>query len=149
MFPLLIPMAIGAIGGAMANRKDPMKGALLGAGIGATGGLLAPAGAAAAGAASAGAAGAGTAAAGGAGLLGTMSQYGKPAMQAFSMAQQSGLLNGGQEQPMQPQPIQQTGGGAQTLMSVAQQGEQQQQYLQQADAERRKRRMGLLGMEVQ
>src|SRR5512139_2977928 len=52
-FPF-IPMLIGAAGGALMNRKDPLKGALLGAGMGAAGGLLAPA------AFGAGAAGAGT-----------------------------------------------------------------------------------------
>ena len=40
MFHLLIPMAIGAVGGALANKKDPLTGALMGGGIGAaTGGL--------------------------------------------------------------------------------------------------------------
>ena len=46
----LLPLA-GAIGGALLNKDDPLKGALMGAGIGATGG-------AAAGALGAGAAGA-------------------------------------------------------------------------------------------
>lgn len=60
--------AIGAVAGAATNKKDPIKGALLGAGLGFGGGTIAPAllgtGAAAGGAAGAGAAGAaGTAAA--------------------------------------------------------------------------------------
>lgn len=69
MFPLLIPMAIGAVGGALIDKKKPLRGALLGGGLGAGAGALAPAGllggAAAAGtgtAAGAGAATAGTAA---------------------------------------------------------------------------------------
>jgi len=53
-------MAMGAMAGAATNRKNPMKGALMGAGLGATGGLLAPAALGAAGAAGA----AGTAATG-------------------------------------------------------------------------------------
>lgn len=43
MFPLLMPLLLGAGIGAIANKKDPLKGAVLGAGIGAAGGLLAPA----------------------------------------------------------------------------------------------------------
>lgn len=53
----LLPLAGAAIG-AMANKKNPMKGALMGGALGATGGLLAPAAAG------------GAAAAGGSGLLG-------------------------------------------------------------------------------
>lgn len=76
MFPLLIPMAIGAFGGAALNKKNPLKGALLGAGLGAGGGLLAApaAGAAAAGAAGgAGVAGAVSGTAGTAGAAGGLS----------------------------------------------------------------------------
>jgi hypothetical protein len=181
-----LPLAGAAIG-AMANKKNPMKGALMGAGIGATGGLLAPAalgagaaaGAGAAGAAGAGAAtGAATGAAGltgasagnaglmyagenalaagsigsapmtlggsvgsGTGLLG-MSQYAKPAM---DIAQKSGLLGGGEQQPIQPAQMQQVGGGSQTLAALAQQGNGFQEQLAQAEQERRKRRQGLLG----
>lgn len=40
MFPLAIPMALGAVGGALTNKNDPLKGVLMGAGLGAaTGGL--------------------------------------------------------------------------------------------------------------
>lgn len=42
MFPLMIPMLIGAAGGSLMNRKNPLKGALLGAGMGAAGGAFAP-----------------------------------------------------------------------------------------------------------
>lgn len=42
MFPLLMPMLIGAGIGAFASKKDPLKGALLGAGAGALGGQFAP-----------------------------------------------------------------------------------------------------------
>lgn len=41
MFPLLMPMLIGGGLGALTN-KDPLKGAALGAGLGAAGGALAP-----------------------------------------------------------------------------------------------------------
>jgi hypothetical protein len=93
MFPLMIPILIGAAGGALANKKNPLQGAMLGAGIGATGGLLAPAaGAAAAGAGAAGAGAAGGAAgglggvAGGAGLLsGAGSAAGTAAADAAAM----------------------------------------------------------------
>lgn len=43
MFPLLIPMAIGAGAGALMNKDKPLKGALMGAGLGAAGGAAAPA----------------------------------------------------------------------------------------------------------
>lgn len=52
--PLLALMAAGAVAGGVANRKDPLKGALMGAGLGATGGLLAPAAMGAVGGAGAG-----------------------------------------------------------------------------------------------
>jgi hypothetical protein len=42
MFPLFMPMLIGAGLGAFANKKNPLKGALLGAGAGAVGGQFAP-----------------------------------------------------------------------------------------------------------
>ena len=32
MLPILAPMAIGAVGGALMNKKKPLNGALLGAG---------------------------------------------------------------------------------------------------------------------
>lgn len=57
----MLPLA-GAALGALASKDDPLKGAMMGAALGATGGALAPAGLLGAGAASAGAAG--TAAAG-------------------------------------------------------------------------------------
>jgi hypothetical protein len=42
MYPFIIPMLIGAAGGLLTNRKDPLKAALMGAGLGAAGGALAP-----------------------------------------------------------------------------------------------------------
>lgn len=62
MLPLLIPIAIGAIAGAMSNKDKPLKGAMIGGAMGAGGGLLG--GAALAGGAGAGGAGAGAGAAG-------------------------------------------------------------------------------------
>lgn len=65
MFPLIIPMLIGGGVGLLTNKKNPLEGALMGAGMGAAGGLLSPAAAAGAAApAAAGTAAAGTAAAG-------------------------------------------------------------------------------------
>lgn len=147
--PLLALMAAGAIAGGAMNKKNRLKGALMGAGLGATGGLLAPAAMGAAGAAGAGAASAvpagvatsvGTSAATTAspGLLGMMSQYG-PVLQ-----QGMGLLGGGEQQPIEaPGLIPQQGGGAQTLTSLAQQGGAQ--GLEAEAQRRRQRRMGLLG----
>lgn len=42
MFPLAMPMLIGGGLGLLANRKDPLKGAMMGAGLGAAGGAIAP-----------------------------------------------------------------------------------------------------------
>ena len=123
----MIPLA-GAAAGALLNKKDPLKGALIGGALGAGGMAAAPmlglgaAGAAgASGAASAagaagasgaagaagasGAAGAAQAAAAPAaeaGLFSQLAQYTKPAaegLQAVGMAQQ--MMGGGQEQPVQ------------------------------------------------
>lgn len=55
-----LPLLIGAAGGALADKEDPMRGALIGAGLGATGGAAAGALGAGAGAGAAGATGAGT-----------------------------------------------------------------------------------------
>ena len=67
MFPLMIPMLIGGGVGLLTNKKNPLEGALMGAGMGAAGGLLSPAAApAAAGAAAPAAAGAAAPAAAGA-----------------------------------------------------------------------------------
>lgn len=88
MFPMLMPLLIGAGLGAVANKKDPLKGAMLGAGIGAAGGLLAPAaagggllgaapaaGAAGASGAAGAAAGATSAAAGGASMASSLPAF--------------------------------------------------------------------------
>lgn len=71
MFPLLIPMMIGAAAGALTNKDNPLKGAAMGAGMGALGGVAAPAmgGLLGGGAASAAGTGAAGGAAGGTGLL--------------------------------------------------------------------------------
>ena len=151
MFPLLIPMGIGAVGGALLKKKDPLKGALLGAGLGAGAAAAAPAiggllggGAAATGTAAGTAAGGagfglgaplvaggeiGTATIAGAapstGLLSqatsALSQY-KPAFDAAATGiQMSGALD---EQPQEaPAPVpEQMQGGSQTLATIAAQG---------------------------
>lgn len=58
MFPLMIPMLIGGGVGLLTNKKNPLEGALMGAALGAGGGLLSPS------AAGTAAAGTGTAVAG-------------------------------------------------------------------------------------
>ena len=138
MFPLLIPMGIGALGGALLKKKDPLKGALLGAGLGAgaaaaapaIGGLLGGSGAASGAAAAApwaDAAGAivAPAAAPSTGLLASansaLTQY-KPMIDAASTGiQMSGALDPQPEQAA-PAPAPMTQGGAETLAAIAGQG---------------------------
>ena len=108
-----IPILAGAAIGAMSNKDDPLKGALLGAGIGATGG--AAAGAAGIGAAgAAGTTAAGTAAGAGAsgGLLaGGATEAGLLAAAPSSTASTAGLLG---------VPGASTGAGSQAAMLAAQ-----------------------------
>lgn len=40
MFPLMMPMLIGGGLGLLTNKKNPLQGALLGAGLGAAGGVF-------------------------------------------------------------------------------------------------------------
>lgn len=165
MFPLLIPAAIGAVGGALMNKKKPLKGALLGGALGAAGGAAAPAiggllggGSAAAGVSGAAAApgfaigqplvsgslgnavmAGGSAAAPATGLLGTVNSY-IPAFNAAATGlQMSGALD---EQPLPeaPPPIQ-AQGGAETLAGIASQGPAAQM---QADQSERARRRAML-----
>lgn len=163
----LLPLAGAAVGAAM-NKKNPMQGALLGAGIGATGGLLGGAGLAGA-AAAEGAGGAAmangaflgegvasgvgawdasaaaSAAGQGGGLLGGMKtalEYAKPVGQAASAAQQ---VSGGQRAPMPAAPpMMQNPVGVQSLTQLAQQQSPNLNQMQQA-YEARMRRRGLLG----
>ena len=138
MLPLLIPMGIGALGGALLKKKDPLKGALLGAGLGAgaaaaapaIGGLMGGPGVASGAAAAApwaDAAGAvvAPAAAPSTGLLASanaaLTQY-KPMIDAASTGiQMSGALD---QQPEQaaPAPAPMTQGGPETLAAIAGQG---------------------------
>ena len=138
MFPLLIPMGVGALGGALMKKKDPLKGALLGAGLGAgaaaaapaIGGLLGGSGAASGAAAAApwaDAAGAivAPAAAPSTGLLASansaLTQY-KPMIDAASTGlQMSGALDPQQQEAPAPVP-EQMQGGSQTLATIAAQG---------------------------
>lgn len=146
MFPLLIPMAIGAVGGSVVNRKNPLKGAAIGAGLGAGAGALAPGLLGAAGASGSAASAAAPAAAwadgagaivapaaqsaapsGISGLLSSANaaatKY-KPLMDAAQIGlSSSGLLNPQPQQEMAaPPPPQMATGGAQTLAQVANQG---------------------------
>lgn len=167
----MLPLALAAAG-ALADKKNPIRGAALGAGVGMTGGLLAgPAAAGAAGGAAAGAAG--TAAtpglldvgatlggtqgdlaamnlsSGSTGLLGgikTAAGYAKPAMQAMNAASQAQGLLGNREPPMQAPGYQPPMTyGPQALSALAQQNTQEQMALEQAAQMRRQRRVGLLG----
>jgi hypothetical protein len=162
----LMPALIGGGAGLLFNRKDPLKGALMGAGLGAAGGLLAPT-AGAAGAAGGAAAEAAPAMTNGAflgegvasgvpaweaaptgGLLSglkTAGQAVKPVAEAARMAQQAGLLNQDQPPMQAPPPMIQPGGGPQTLAQLAQMRNPTQAF-ESAQQERRQRRRGILGM---
>jgi hypothetical protein len=161
MFPaaLLYPMLIGGGLGALTSKK-PLQGALLGAGMGALGGAVAPGmgglfggtpfnPAAASGMTNGAFLGEGVASGVGAldkaasgGLLGTLKEFGPAAGQLAN----SGLLDSQDPQIQPPAPMQQAGGGSQILSAIAQQGEQNAQAQLAQDAQiRRKRRMGLLG----
>lgn len=167
MFPFMIPL-LGAIGGAALNKKDPLKGALMGGGLAAGGGALLGAGglgaAAGGSAASSGAAlGSLTDAApelakmgyagpenfSGGGLLDKLSgglemadKYAKPIGNAASAANSTMGLFGG-PQPQQPaMPVNQGGPGVGQAMTGLLQ--QDQATMEQRMAEARKK-MGLLG----
>lgn len=149
MFPLLIPMGVGALAGALSNKNKPLNGALMGGALGAGGGLLG--GAMAGGAGAAGAAGggsgvgfglgqslvsgpagaatmAGGASAPSAGLLGTLGQQAgqfastaKPFMDAASTGMTAAsLLGSGQDQQPAPQMQPLNVAGPQTLAQLAQ-----------------------------
>lgn len=158
MFPFLIPL-LGAAGGAILNKKDPLKGALMGGGLAAGGGALlgagglggAPAAGLSAGQdaalAAQGFAGPESMAGPGMfdkfkGLLDTSSEYTKPLGNALGAANQAqGLLS----QPQQPAPMVQPGNGqgvGQTIGGIVQ---GQEQLDQQRIADARKKMQGLLG----
>lgn len=72
--------------------------------------------------------------------------YAKPIGQAAGVAKQSGLLGGGQSQPITPSPmLTQPIGGNQVLNQLAQAPSGLDQQMQLAEQMRQKRRMGLLG----
>jgi hypothetical protein len=166
MFPFL-PMMLGGAGlGALLGKGNPLKGAALGAGAGALGGmafpgLLGAAAPAVAGAAPAamgaapaamgaalpalGAAAPGAAAAGAAaptGLLGSAMEYAKPIGQAMQIGMGAkGLLGGSPQQQMGPSPMAPPQAPNNTLGSLASQGQQSiDQQLAQAAQERAQRR---------
>ena len=168
MFPLLIPMAIGAVGGAVMNRKNPLKGAAIGAGLGAGAGALAPGllGAAGASGSAASAAAPAAAWADGAGAIvapaaqsaapsgitGLLSSANaaatkyKPLMDAAGIGMNVAGQVGGQEQPAPAAPApQMPTGGAQTLVQLAQPGQGEPYNSAAARDARRSNRRGLLG----
>ena len=163
-FPF-IPMLLGAAGGALFNKKDPLTGALMGGGLGAAGGLLAPGGG------FGGAAGQG-------GLLSNPLEHVGSAMThgtnigsqqtAMLAAQDAGMganpiasdlmkpagiaMQAAQsvspeQEPLPPPPVPQMpnyGGASQTLSQIAQQPQQMAMQQQQMDEARKQRRMSLL-----
>lgn len=162
MFPLLFPLLLGAGGGALLNKKDPLKGALMGAalgtGVGAIGGaamgggLLGAAPAATATPAAAGigagvaavpaAANAATTAAtavpqaeGLGGLLSGAEKYMKPVGNALSTVNAAQGLLGGQQQPMQAAPMQSRPGPDLSAWMSAEQ--QERANMGQLEAQRR------------
>lgn len=158
MFPLLIPMAVGAAGGALMKKKDPLKGALLGAGLGAgaaaaapaIGGLLGGSGAASGAAAVApwadGAGAIVAPAAPSTGLLSSanaaLTQY-KPMIDAATTGiSMSGALDQQPEQQVQAPAPMMNQGGAEVLGQLAGQGSAN---IQQGMQERAKRRALLRG----
>jgi hypothetical protein len=147
MFPFL-PMMLGGAGiGALLGKGNPLKGAALGAGAGALGGMAFPgllgAAPAAAGAAAPAAIGAAApAAAAPTGLLGSAMEYAKPIGQAMQVGMAAkGLLGGQPQQQMGPSPMAPPQAPNNTLGSLASQGQQSiDQQLAQAAQERAQRR---------
>jgi hypothetical protein len=151
MFNLMWPL-IGAAGGALFSKKDPLKGALLGAGLGSVPGLL----------------NMGTAATYGTGLgsqqtamlaaqdagmgmfptaenfMTKADVYMRPVSSGLSAANAAGLL-GRQQQPIQPSPvIQNQGVGGNTLTQLYGQMQQSDMQRQQAELDRRMKQRELI-----
>lgn len=165
MFPLLLPL-IGAGAGALLNKKDPLKGALMGGALGFGGGAIASgAGGGLLGAAPAAGSQAGMLAAQEAGMgLGSLGWKGATTglQGAINSGAAGSLLDTAgnaaktastvkslmpQEQPIQQSPLFTTGGGTQ-MGNVYQSMQQQRLALQQANEAmklRRQQQIGLLG----
>jgi hypothetical protein len=151
--PFTIALLGSALGG-LTNKKDPLKGALIGGGLGLGGGLLAAPGAAA----SAGAEGfAGLGGAGGSGLAGGVPGFlsqpsalesimgvAKPVGQAAGAASAVQGLLGNHQQPLPPSPIAQPQPNG-NLNQIVSGNNQQSQLFQQQSEQERARRMALLG----
>ena len=146
MLPILAPMAIGAVGGALMNKKKPLNGALLGAGLGAGAGAAFPAmggllgGSVAPAATAASPAAAVPAAAPSTGLLSSanaaLTEY-KPMIDAASIGlQASGAMD--QQPQMQAPQVQQAQGGSQVMAGLASQGGSAKLQSDAAERERRK-----------
>jgi len=166
-FPF-VPMLLGAASGALFNKKDPLTGALMGGGLGAAGGLLAPgggfggvigeggllsnplehAGSAMTHGTNLGSQQTAMLAAQDAGMganpMAQASEFMKPAGIAMQAAQSVSP----EQEPLPPPPVPQMpnyGGASQTLSQIAQQPQQMAMQQQQMDEARKQRRMGLLG----
>jgi hypothetical protein len=153
----MMPMLIGGGLGLLANKKDPLKGALLGAGMGAAGGALAPSVMGAGGGLFGQAAIDPTTVQGASALMGDTSSFAtgglfnggfneaiKQAQPALQMAQQ-GLSMMPQDQPVQPGQVAQTPmNGSQTLAAIAQGPQVQPDAMEQERMRRRMQRRGLV-----
>lgn len=137
-------MAIGALGGGLLNKKDPLKGALLGAGLGAAGGAFAPGLLGGAGAAGSGAGGlTATGAAAQPGAFAQLQAIGsglKPFGEAANAAMAAKGLFSAPNQPIQASPISPTPGtGPQGLTQLV--GQNQQAADSQMSIDEQKRQM--------
>lgn len=158
MFDPFTLSLIGGAAGGLLSKRDPLKGALMGAGLGYAGGAMAPAigglfgtspasTVAADGMADAtyGATGYNTGLGQQQGLLDTIKggiktagEYAKPIGESAMAAQAvGGMFATPQQAPVQPGPIMQNTGGAQTLASIAQSNAQGLGALQDADMQRK------------
>ena len=149
MFPFLIPL-IGAAGGALLNKDNPLKGAAIGGGLGALGGFAAPGllgTPAVAGAATPGIAGAAAPAASApaTGLLGTLGQVMQPVGQAANAAMTTKSLLGPEEELIPAPQIMPPMPGNNSLSAIATQGQQAIAQQMQMDAEKRAARRKMFG----
>lgn len=137
MFPLMIPMIIGAGAGMLANKKNPLEGALLGAGLGAIGGAAAQA-------FGLGASGATTAAPSAmSGILSGIKEY-KPVLDAAVTGLQVANMVDKPEQPIQASPLMQYQGGTPQMNNLLNNMQNEQAQRMQIEQQRRAARRALL-----
>lgn len=161
MFDPFTLALIGGAAGGLLNKKDPLKGALMGAGLGYAGGAVAPKLLGSAPVSSAatdamadatfGSTGYNTGLGAKQGLLDgvkdglkTASEYAVPIGQAANAANAVGGLFGTDQQPMQASAPPVVSGGSQALASIAQSDQQGLLALQDADMKRRQQQMAMI-----